>query len=362
MSAQDFTTRLQVQLREAAEREARRGALARALAAARPRSAVALGAVATAVAAALVIVAIGLVGSRAPEPATPPGPRVAADVAVGDALGSSGRLGFGAMWLSDSSQGAILRVDPRTRRVTRRIPVGSEVALGTAGGSVWALPRGPGSEGGPLLRIEPRGGRTLARVDLDRAAGAPFRGGVLMVGGGRVWALGATGGVAVDPARNRVVAAIRLGGSFTIDDALVRGGELWLTRADRSVTRFDARTGRRLGRLPWRTAGVLVPFGDRLISVTKRSVALVDAATGRPEWRRRIGTALSVAQVSGARVFVTGADGPAAARDRIWEIDGRSGEIAGAVTMPEFGPAGMVAAGDGVWLLTAGGRAVVVRP
>jgi hypothetical protein len=361
VSGQDFTTRLRVQLREAAEREERRGALARALAAARPRSSMTLGAVGAAVAAALLIVAIGLVGSRAPEPATPPGPRVAADVAVGDALGSSGRPGFGALWLSDSAQGAILRVDPVTRRVTRRIPVGSEVALATAAGSVWALPRGPGSQGGPLLRIEPRRGRTVARVDLGTAA-APFRGGVLLVGGGRVWALGATGGVAVDPARDRAVATIRLGGSFTIADALVRGGELWLTRADRSVTRFDARTGRRLGRLPWRSAGVLVPFGDRLISVTKRSVALVDPATGRPDWRRRIGTALTDAQVSGARIFVSGADGPAAARDRIWEIDARSGEIAGAVTMPEFGPAGMVAVGDGVWLLTAGGRAVVVRP
>jgi hypothetical protein len=142
----------------------------------------------------------------------------------------------------------------------------------------------------------------------------------------------------------------------------VHRGELWLTRADRTVTRFDARTGRRLGRLRWRTAGFLVPFGDQLISVTNRSVALVDAASGRPEWRRRIGTALDDAEVSRGRVFVTGADGPAAARDRIWEIDARSGAIAGAVTMPEFGPAGMVAAGDGVWLLTAGGRAVVVRP
>jgi hypothetical protein len=30
--------------------------------------------------------------------------------------------------------------------------------------------------------------------------------------------------------------------------------------------------------------------------------------------------------------------------------------------MPEFGPVGMVAVGRGVWLLTAGGRAVVVEP
>jgi hypothetical protein len=358
----DFTTRLRLQLREAALREERRGALSRTLIAARPRPAVALGAVAAAVAAALVVLATVLLGAREPEPATPPGPHVVANVARGDALGPRARPGFGALWLSDSSRGMILRVDPRTRRVTKRIPIGSEVALATAAGSVWALQRGPGYQGGPLLRIGPSTGRTIARVRLRTAAGGPFRGGSLIVAGARVWVLGATGAVAVDPARGQVVAEIRLGGSFTVTDALVHDGELWLTRADHSVTRFDARTGRRLGRLPWRTDGFLVPFADALIAVSKSSVALVDPATGRASWRRPLGTDLRDAQVSGSRVFVEGGDGPATARDRIWEIDARTGRVAGATTMPEFGPAGMVPVGRGVWLLTAGGRAVVVEP
>jgi outer membrane protein assembly factor BamB len=317
------------------------------------------------VAAAGVVLLVAIVVGRpapAPEPAGPPGPRVVANVTLGDALGPSARPGFGAMWLSDSSRGAILRVDPRTRRVTKRIPVGSEVALATAAGSVWALPRGPGYQGGPLLRIGPRTGRTIARIPLRPAAGGPFRGGSLIVAGARVWVLGATGAVAVDPARDRVVAEIRLGGSFTVSDAFVRDGELWLTRADRSVTRFDARTGRRLGVLSWRTEGFLVPFADRLIAVTKDSVALVDPRTGRATWRRPLGTDLRDAQVSGASVFVEGGDGPPAARDRLWQLDARTGRVAGATTMPEFGPAGMVAVGRGVWVLTAGGRAVVVEP
>ena len=343
---------------------ARGGAVLRALHAARrrPARAVALGAVAAAIAAALVVLfAVGL-GARAPEPATPSGPRVAANVALGDALGQSARPAFGSLWLSDSSQGVILRVDPRTRRVTNRIPVGSEVALAIAAGSVWALPRGPGYQGGPLLRIGPNTGRTIVRISLQSAAGGPFRGGSIIVAGARVWVLGATGALAVDPARDRVVARIRLGGSFTVTDAFVHEGELWLTRGDRSITRFDARTGRRLGRVAWQRNAFLVPFGDDLIAVSKRWVARVEAHTGRPAWRRRHGTELHDAQVAGPRVFVVGGDGPAAARDRVWALDARSGRIAGAVTMPEFGPVGMVAVGRGVWLLTAGGRAVVVEP
>ncbi|MEA2383766.1 MAG: hypothetical protein QOH72_3737 [Solirubrobacteraceae bacterium] len=336
----------------------------RAIVAARrsSRRSVALGALAVAVAAGLLLLVTVLRGSPAPEPVTPPGPRVVANVALGDALGPSARPGFGALWLTDSSRGEVLRVDPRTRRVTKRIPVGSEVALATSAGSVWALGRGPGYQGGPLLRIGPGTGRTIARISLQTAAGGPFRGGSLIVAGPRVWVLGATGAVAVDPARDRVVAAIRLGGSFTVTDALVHDGELWLTRGDRSVTRFDGRTGRRLGRVPWRRNGFLVPFGNDLIAVTKRAIALVDPRTGRAAWHRPLGTELHDARVTGSRVFVEGGDGPAAARDRIWALDARTGRVAGVTTMPEFGPVGMVAVGRGVWLLTAGGRAVVVEP
>ena len=280
----DFTVRLRVQLREAAIREERRGPVARTVLAARPRPVLAVGAFAAAAVAAAILLATVFLASPAPEPATQPGPRVAVDVAVGDALGASARPGFGAMWLSDSSRGAILRVDPRTLRVTRRIPVGSEVALVTAAGALWALPRGPGYQGGPLMRIAPDTGRTVAQIDSTTPAGGPFRGGSLVVAGGRVWVIGAAGAVAVDP------------------------------------------------------------------------------ATGQPQWRRRVGTDLHDAQVSGRRVFVIGADGPSTARDRLWEIDAPSGRIAGAITVPEFGPLGMVPVDRGVWLLSAGGRAVVVAP
>jgi outer membrane protein assembly factor BamB len=315
------------------------------------------------VALAAVVTAALVIGARGPRPAAVTGPRVVADLAVGDALGAVARPAFGSMWLSDSSRGEIVRVSLRTRRVTRRIPIGSEAALEIAAGSVWALPRGPGYQGGPLLRIGPQTGRTIARIDLRTPAGGPFRGGSLLAAGGRVWVLGATGAVAVDPAKDGVVAAIRLGGSFTVTDALVHDGELWLTRGDQSVTRFDARTGRRLGAVRWATTGgFLVPVAGRMIQVTKDAVALVDPANGGTVWRRPLGTALRDAQVSGTRLFVVGGDGPVAARDRVWELDARTGRLLGALTMPEFGPAGMVAVGRGVWLPTAGGRAVVVDP
>jgi outer membrane protein assembly factor BamB len=360
---EEFTTRLRTQLREAALREERRGTLARGVLTARPRPAMALGAVAAAVAAAVLVVTVIVVGSRREQPAGAPGPRVVADVQLADALGGSAATGFGSIWLSESQQGQIVRVDPRTRRVTERLDVGDEVSLDTGDGSVWALPRGTIQRiGSPLLRIDPRTGRVIARISQRTPAGARFIDGTFVaVLGPRVWVLSGTGALLIDPATNRVVRAISLGGSFHVVDAIAQGSELWLVRADDSITRFDMRTGRRLGRVPWATRGRLLPFADRLVSGTRRSVELVDPRTGKAAWRTRIGTELHGFMVNGSRLFVEGADG-ATERERVWQLDALSGRVAGAVTMPEFGVVGMLPVGDGVWVLTSNGHAVVVRP
>jgi DNA-binding beta-propeller fold protein YncE len=356
---EDFTTRLRLQLRDAALREEQRGALARGLLSARPRPAMALGAVAAALALALVAVTTLLVGSRREEPAAPPGPRVVADVPIADALGGSAATGFGSVWMSESQDGQILRVDPRTRRVTARIAAGSEVSVAAGDGAVWAVRRG--SLGRPILRIDPRTNRVVARIPQRSPAGDTFGGVFVTVVASRVWVLSGSGALLIDPATNRVVREVRLGGSFFVVDALVRGGELWLIRANDTITRFDARTGRRIAQVPWTTRGGLFPFADRLIAANRRSVEFVDPTTGRASWRARLGTELHAFMVVGPRVFVEGADGPTE-RERIWQLDARTGRVAGAVTMPQFGLVGIVPVGDGVWMLTSNGHAVVVSP
>jgi hypothetical protein len=357
----EFTARLRVQLRDAAIREERRGPVVRALRAARPRPAAAVGAFATAVAAGVVLLMTVILGSPAPETAQPAGPHVVAKVPMAGGFNGSARAAFGSVWLSDSGRGAILRVDPRTRRVTAKIPVGSEVGLETGDGAVWAVPRGAGNVGGTLTRIDPRSGRVAARIPLRTLNGDVFPGGGL-IAGPLVWVIGPNGAVGVDPARNRVVREIRLGGSFLIVDAIVRDGQLWLTRADHTVTRFDARTGRRLGGLRWRTDGFLLPFADKLIALSERNVALVDPGTGRALWRTRLGTKLELDELSGGRLFVEGADGAAGGRDRVWELDAHDGRVIGSAPVPEFSIVGMIRAGNGVWLLSSGGNAVVVAP
>ena len=242
----DFTTRLRLQLREAALREEQRGGLARAATAVRTRPSLAFGSVATALAVGIVLVlGLWMVSATDTETTAPDaGPRVVANVPIADALGRSTAVAFGSVWLSETNAGDVLRVDPRTRRVTARIPLGSEVSLAAGDGSIWAIPREAGVPSSPLMRIDPKTNRIAARIPMRAPNGEPFAGGFVLVGP-RVWVIGGTSLLAIDPARNVPIRAVELGGSYQVDNAFLRDGELWLTRGDRTITRLDAVNGRR---------------------------------------------------------------------------------------------------------------------
>jgi len=358
---EEFTERLRLQLREAALREERRAGLSRAATAAWTRPSLAVGSLAAAVAIGLVLVlGLWMVFSTKPETAKPPaaGPRVVANVQVADALGFSGRAAYGSVWLSESSAGQILRVDPRTRRVTARIPAGGEVTMDTAARSVWAAPYA--STGGPLLRIDARTGKVVKRIPMRTPAGATFGGGFVIAAPSRVWVIG-NDAIAVDPVSNRAVSEIRLGGDYKVVDAFVGNGELWLTRGDKSITRFDAVTGRRLGRVPWQAKGFMFPYADKLVSVGSGGASLVDPKTGRALWTTRIPAQHATdATIVGGRLLIEGtaADG----RERMWELDPRTGRMAGSTPIPGFTVLRTIAVGRDVWATTAGGKVFVVSP
>jgi outer membrane protein assembly factor BamB len=305
---------------------------------------------------ALAVVFSMSLGARDPEPATPPGPRVVANVAVAEQLTPNvAAAAFGSVWLNDPNRGEVVRVDGRTRRVTARIRVGGEASVAAAAGSVWVL----GRPSDVLLRIDPRSNRVAARVPL----GNTFANSTVTSAGSRVWAIGQNGAAAVDTARGGVVARIRYSASgFQVVDAFVRGGELWMTSADGTVRRYDAGTGRRLGRLPWKAESALYPFGDELIAgpLPGDAVALVDPRTGRPRWRATVRGEVHGAEVAGSRVYLAGTD--PSGRERFWVLDGRTGRSVGAVTVPGFSVAGVIPVGRDAWLPTLGGRVVVVAP
>jgi hypothetical protein len=361
--SEEFTERLRLQLREAALREERRGGFARAATAAWTRPSLAAGSLAAAVAiAAVVVLGLWMVSSTNTETAKPPaaGPRVAANVQVAGGLGASARASYGSVWLTESGQGQVLRVDPRTRRVTARIPAGGEATMDVAAGSVWAAPFALTESAPLLLRIDPRSARVVKRIPLRTPSGGAFGGGFVIAAPSRIWVIG-NDAIAVDPVSDRVVAQIRLGGDFKVVDAFVSNGELWLTRGDHSITRFDAVSGRRLGRASWPAKGFMFPYADELVSVGSGRASLVDPKTGRALWTTKIPAQEEHdATVAGGRLLVAGTD--RSGREQLWALDPRTGRMVGRTAIPGFSVLRTITVGRDVWVTTAGGKVVIVRP
>lgn len=114
--------------------------------------------------------------------------------------------GSQAVWVTDACRGVLLKIEPATGRIVRRIRVGRavwDVELGA--GSAWVVD----ADGGLVRRISPRTARVTATIPAD--------GSVLALGEGAVWVMTAGGRVGlvrqIDPRTNRVVGRpIRLSG------------------------------------------------------------------------------------------------------------------------------------------------------
>ena len=199
----DFVTRLGVSLREAADREERRGAPARAAATARatlPR--VQASPLAVLAVAAVLVFAVYLVTSlrSQPQPQREHQPKVVVRTAPAAALDQATE-GFGSAWLVDADAHQLLRMDPATRRVQARIAIPGGVAVNVGPGGLW----GTQVTGNAfrLLRIDPRTNRVAARMRVPGHPGGIHDFGYPVPVGDGVWVVGPNGVVRVDPAAGR---------------------------------------------------------------------------------------------------------------------------------------------------------------
>jgi YVTN family beta-propeller protein len=182
--------------------------------------------------------------------------------------------GAGAVWVTDSVDDQLLRVDSADQ-VDDRIPVGRGPAgVATGGGEVWvanqldgtvsevnpgageqvrpAIPVGIGPSAvafgfgsvwvanvtsDSLTRIDAATGKVAATIGLGSSPAG------VAVGAGSVWVAAQDTDelLRVDPAGDRVVQAIPAGQSP--DGVAVGAGSVWVADAGGAVTRFDPRTG-----------------------------------------------------------------------------------------------------------------------
>jgi DNA-binding beta-propeller fold protein YncE len=93
-----------------------------------------------------------------------PGSADAETIALGGACGPLGiATGFGSVWVVCYWRQELVRLDPSTRRIVARIPVGSgPLSVSTGGGAVWVTNR----DSRTVSRIDPRSNATVATVRL----------------------------------------------------------------------------------------------------------------------------------------------------------------------------------------------------
>jgi outer membrane protein assembly factor BamB len=289
--------------------------------------------------------ALSMVAALWPAPTRLRGPQVVARIAPGGGL-SQVVGGFGSAWVLDNGDDLLLRMDPVTRRVTARLPLRAAIAVADGRDALWV-----GEGINDLLRIDPASGHVVARIPLARGA---FSGGSPIPIGDAIWVVGSERALRVDARTGRVTRAVAVaadGGAAALrGDLVVVGGG--------SVVRLDGRTGARRAAFPAPFPGQPVAAGGALFLADANRVARLDPTSGRLLWRRRLDRVGPVAAARG--LLWAEATGPGG--DRVLGIDPRSGRDVASVHVGEFGVLSMHGVGAELWLATAGGDVVVVRP
>ena len=355
---EDFVSRLQVQLRDAAEREAQRGPLSRGLRGTgrrlwSPQVAAALAAAALALA-----VAAGVLALRGEEEPPPSGPSVVATLELTPSPGPV-IAAFGSVWISDAFAGDVVRVDPETRRVLARIRVGTgPLILPTAvGDELWVT-----IESSPqVTRIDPATDEIVGRFDLTTPDGGAFSPGALVASDRTVWVVSQEGALRLDPATGRGLrlTATATGAAqavfFALDDRA-----LWENRSDGAIVRYDPRTGAELGsvRPEIPNAGAFASIGDDLIGGDGGRLTRFDGETGRLRWEQPTPGQANAFDFGDGLLWVHSTQPGVGDWLTAYALD--DGERISSTRLDTFGASALAVVGDEVWIDSAT-RTIVVR-
>jgi DNA-binding beta-propeller fold protein YncE len=200
------------------------------------------------------------------------------------AVGPSGlTFGAGAVWAPMAVPGAVWQIDPASNRVVARIPLAGPlretISVSATRGAVWVAARGEG-ESGLLFRVDPARLRVVAAIRFD---GVPT---AVAAGPTAVWVTTAGGRVLqVDPKRNRVTGSVNTGGGpllgFSQTIALGAGG-VWLAEPFAElVVRIDPASRRVVARIPAGAATNLAIGQGAVWVVSSRGLLRIDPGRNR---------------------------------------------------------------------------------
>jgi glutamine cyclotransferase len=362
----DYISGLRTDLVEAADRERRRGAVARTTRPLHPRAwnpGIATGATAiAAAAAAFVLVVLALAPRRADRAASP---EVVATIRVAGTP-TAAAYGDGCLWITDFA-GRLVRVDPATGRVVGRYALGAQpTAVAAAPDAIWVrtAAEGPNGGTGSVLRVDPASGRVVARAKVGDGEG-------IAVAGDSVWVPRRFNNDEridrIDRARTAVTGRVDVRNVAGIAGAR---GALWAGVQEGTIVQIDPRDGRVLERWPALApsagdlARTLAPDAGGLWVLSTARNLILRIENGRVV--RRIAVAPGVrpilARTRGGLWAATGGGstaGPAA--DGVERIDPATGRVVERIDLHGEPALALVPAGRDLAVVTEGGRVIVVR-
>jgi streptogramin lyase len=356
----DFLTELRREVYEAHARNRRRGSVGRALGrgyARRPSRRALAPALAVLAAVAVAVIAVRLLPAAKP---AGPGPRVTATLRIGGTP-VAGAVGYDSLWIADAT-GSVVRVDLGLRRVVARIPVGGGPDSITVGsGAVWCrLEQGSGTE---LVRIDPRTNRVTTR---SRAGGGALGSPSIAAGSGALWLArdfpSAPSVDRVDTTGLTVTARIR---GFSVPKTIVAaGGTVWAVVDNGTLLRIDPRAhvvGRWPGLVPSVAGGALAADAGGVWAISTGRAAIVRLSERGIDRRIRI--------PDGARAFL------ARTADGLWlsfgggfsthnmlvRVDPATGQITATVDIGAQTPTALLPVAGHLGVVTGNGKVLLVR-
>ncbi len=351
-------TRLQLQLRDAAERQARAGAPARLLRDARWRLRSPLLAGAMAAALFAVAAVAGVLALRGEDP-PPAGPVVVARL---DITPNPFQLepAFGALWVTDNVAGDVVRVDPADRRVVARIPVksGSFLLVTPVGEQLWATD----TAASRLWRIDPATDAVVGRIALRTPDGRPFVPASVLASDRAVWAVNAGGVLRLDPSTGKALRYVSTSTAAGEAEFFALGEDaFWMLHTDNSLRRLDPLTGAETAsiRPAIHPSTAMIPLGDDLIVADRGTVARLDGATGAAVWQRTVGDGANGADVADGVLWVHSS--AARVPDRLTALSLEDGSTVSSTALTTFGSTGVRVIGPEVWVATPAGETLVLR-
>ena len=282
--------------------------------------------------------------------------------------------GFGAAWIGGAEHGDVLRIDPATRRVTARIPVGKlPSGIVTTADAVWVLVN-PNDSSSSLVRIDPARNRVTDRIPTRRLSIVPAP---KLIGDDRaIWLLGADEGVRIDPHTGGVAGRVK----WTFGEGIfakafgLAGNDLWARAEDGQLLRFDARSGVRTGQAtsPGGPANLaVIPGAGVVVANQDGTLTRIDAPNGRARWTTRVanvqrseqgsGRTERTVAIAGGTIWVLTEPG-LRGTERLTAVDLASGRTLSSAALKDVGAGWLKPIGDDLWYIAPAGYAVVVRP